>query len=146
MTNIKQISTMVLTTAMFALTACGNSTVKDSVKSAGETVADQAAKVEMPKMPGMNMDFMAQMKKDHEILAKLDMSKVSDFSEDCQKMIGKFSDMKTKMAENPGSDMASMMAKKMADMKAKGPEEMKAMATKHKGCMTEIKATLPAEH
>ncbi len=146
MTNIKQISTMVLTTAMFALTACGNSTVKDSVKSAGAAAVDQAAKVEMPKMPGMNMDFMAEMKKDHAILAKLDMSKVSDFSEDCQKMIGKFGDMKTKMAENPGTDMAGMMAKKMAEMKAKGPAEMKAMMTKHKSCIVEIKATLPAEH
>ncbi len=145
MTNIKQISTMVLTTAMFALTACGNSTVKDSVKSAGAAAVDQAAKVEMPKIPGMDMDFMAQMKKDHAMMSKLDMSTLdtTKLSEVCQAKVAK---MEAKMAEHKGGDMAADMKKHMAEMMAEGPEKMKAMVATHKTCIAEIKAILPAEH
>ena len=113
----------------------------------------KAKMAEKHKDGGMNAD-----KKKHDMskMKDHDMSKMKeDGSEEMKakhkemkaKMVEKHKEMKTKMAEKhkDGGMHADMKKHDMSKMKEDGSEKMKAMQAKHKKCMAEMKAAMPAE-
>ena len=152
MTNFTKISALLAGAALLTLGACS------TASSANDHKAKMQAKHQMMANGDKNSehkDMMQKMKMDHDMMAKMDMSKMdmSKISTECQTMMAK---MKTKMAEKhkdgkmhsgmKDHDMSKMEGHEMSMMKDHDPEKMQTMMAKHKKCMAEMKEAMPHGH
>ena len=125
MTNFTKLSALLAGAALLALTACS------TVSPENEHNAKMQAKHQMmanDHTSAEHKSMMQKMKMDHDMMAKMDMSKIdmARLSPECQTMMKKG---------------------EMGMMKDHNFEKMKAMMAKHKKCMAEMKASLqPAKN
>lgn len=137
MTTLTKLSALVLGTTLLTLTAY--STVASAHPK--EDHAKKPAKHQM--MEGGHKDMK---KMEHDMMSKMDMSKLSA---ECQAMV---TTMKTKMPEKHKGgdmkehDMSNKEGHNMNMMKDQGSDEMKAKMATHKKCMAEMEETTPHEH
>ncbi len=141
MTHLTKISALVAGAALLTLGAYSAASPAQNHK------AHPPKKHQMPKehqmMNGEHENMMQQMKNDHDMMSKMDISKMdmSKLSSECQTMMSK-----AKMADAHKDGDGHSGQKGHEAAQGHDPETMQAKMTKHKKCMAEVKHAMPHTH
>jgi len=156
MTSFTKTAALVAGTALLTLAAFSTASA-EGPKHKHQASAQNHQMMAHNHKDGDHKGMMQQMKMDHDMMSKMDMSTmdVTKLSTECQTMMTK---MKAKMADKhkdggmhgqhkggmEGHDMSKMGDHDM--MKDHDPEKMQTMMAKHKKCMAEMKEAMPHSH
>ncbi|PHS41567.1 MAG: hypothetical protein COA91_01990 [Robiginitomaculum sp.] len=135
MTNFTKISALVVGAALLTL----------GVYSAASPAKDHKPHMQSKHqmMDGEHKNMMQQMKNDHDMMSKMDTSKMdmSTLSSECQTMM-----TKAKMADTDKGGDAHSGQQGHETAQDHDAKKMQTMMAKHKKCMAEFKHAVPHTH
>jgi len=135
MTNFTKTSALIAGVSLLVLG------IYSAASPAKDHKAHTAGKHQM--MDGEHQNMMQQMKNDHDMMSKMDTSKMdmSTISSECQNMM-----TKAKTANTHKDGDAHSGQQDHGTAQDHDPEKMQAVMAKHKKCMAEVKHAVPHTH